>query len=92
MTALGISVGDKISTSYGAGPYRVETVLLWENEIQMSLTADDWDRPGSLRGYVSFNGISQKNGRWFLVTSTPGRSELDELIVEPQSQMQLSLF
>jgi hypothetical protein len=81
-TALGISTGDIVSTSYNTGPYEVWDIYsLDRGLISLELIAPGAPRPGRRESHFWLNNIRREGDRWF-------NPRGDEIFVEPSHRPQ----
>jgi hypothetical protein len=86
-TALGISTGDIVSTSYNTGPYEVWDIYpLDRGLISLELIAPGAPRPGRRESHFWLNNIRREGDRWF-------NAHDDEIFVTPShAPQQAGLF
>jgi hypothetical protein len=81
-TALGISTGDIVSTSYRTGPYEVWDIHpLDRGLISLELIAPGAPRPHRRESHVWLNTIRRDGDRWF-------NQHDDEIFVTPMHEPQ----
>lgn len=87
MTALGISTGDIVSTSYGTGPYEVWDIYrLQGGLISLELIEPGCRAPGRRESHFWLNNIRRDGDRWF-------NPHGDEIFVTPShTPQQAGLF